>query len=125
MRCPGRLGEAAGCFVKDDCGEGAAAVVLRQGGGVALDVGGEGAGVPGELESDPLVVAGREVRVLPREDGGDACFVRGAFQRQFGVDHAVGVVEHGVGVAHRRLAASSWSWSPVRSSGAAWARKRA
>lgn len=62
-----RLGEAAGGFAENDVGEGAAAVVLRQGGGVALDIGGEGAGVPGELEGDLPVVAGREVRVLPRE----------------------------------------------------------
>lgn len=39
-----RLGEAAGGFAEDDFGEGAAAVVLRQGGGVALDVGGDRAG---------------------------------------------------------------------------------
>jgi hypothetical protein len=67
-------------FSEDDFGEGAAAVVLGQGGGVALDVGGDRAGVPGELEGDLLVVAGREVRVLPREDGGDECLVRGAVQ---------------------------------------------
>ncbi|MEV5546522.1 hypothetical protein AB0L35_10375 [Streptomyces sp. NPDC052309] len=50
------MGEAAGGFAEDDFGEGAAAVVLRQGGGVALDVGGEGAGVPGELEASGLTV---------------------------------------------------------------------
>ncbi|GAA2285885.1 hypothetical protein GCM10010415_65140 [Streptomyces atrovirens] len=43
----------AGGFVKDDLGEGAAAVILRQG-GVALDVSGNGAGVSGELEGDLL-----------------------------------------------------------------------
>lgn len=68
--------------------------------------------------------AAREVRVLSRKDGGDERFVRGAVEGEFGVDQAVGVVEHGVGVAHRRLAASSWSWSPGRLSGADWARKR-
>ncbi|MBD0420213.1 hypothetical protein H0H10_13740 [Streptomyces sp. TRM S81-3] len=52
-----RLREAAGGFAEDDFGEGAAAVVLRQG-SVAVDVGGEGAGVPGELEGDLLVSRG-------------------------------------------------------------------
>lgn len=47
-----RLGQASGGFAEDDFGEGAAAVVLGQGGGVALDVGGECAGVPGQLEHD-------------------------------------------------------------------------
>jgi hypothetical protein len=50
---------------------------------VALNVSGDCAGVPGQLERDLLVVAGREVRVLPREDGGDERFVRGAIQREF------------------------------------------
>jgi hypothetical protein len=84
-----------------------------------------GAGVPGELEGDLLVVAGFEVGVLPREHGGDECLVRGAVQREFGFDQAVGVVEHGVRVTHRRPAASFWSWSPGLASGAWTARKRA
>ncbi|MFC8918312.1 hypothetical protein ACFT5C_21320 [Streptomyces sp. NPDC057116] len=58
---------------------------------MALDVGGEGAGVSGELEGDLLVVAGREAGVLPGEDGGDECFVRGgAVEEEFALDQAVG-----------------------------------
>ncbi len=45
-----RLGQVAGGFAEDDFGEGAAAVVPRKGGGVALDVGGDCVGVPGQLE---------------------------------------------------------------------------
>ncbi|UNM11850.1 hypothetical protein J4032_10100 [Streptomyces formicae] len=120
-----RCGQASVGFAEDDFGEGAAAVALGQGGGVAADVGGHGAGVPGELEGDLLVVAGFEVRVLPREHGGDERFVRGAVQREFGLDQAVGVVEHDVRVAHQCLAASSWPWLSVLSSGAWMARKRA
>lgn len=70
------MGETAGGFAEDGFGEDAAAVVLRQGGGVALDVGGDRAGVPDDLEGGLLVVAGREVRVLPREDSGDELSVR-------------------------------------------------
>lgn len=114
-----------GGYAEEDFSEGATAVVLGQCGGVAPDVGGHGAGVPDELEGDLLVVAGFEVGVLPREHSGDECLVRGAVQREFGFDQAVGVVEHGVRVTHRRPAASSWSWSPGLASGAWTARKRA
>ncbi|TXS59595.1 hypothetical protein EAO76_42385 [Streptomyces sp. sk2.1] len=72
--------------------------------------------------------AGVEVGVLPCEDGGDECFVRGAVWGEFGLDQAAGVVEHEVLVAHRCSAASSWWWSPGPASevaGAVWARKRA
>lgn len=80
-----RGGEAAVGFTEYDFGEGTAAVALGQGGGVSSDVGGHGAGVPGELEGDLLVVAGGEVRVVPREDGGHEGFVRGAVQGQSGL----------------------------------------
>lgn len=56
-------GQASGGFAQDDFGEGAAAVVLRQGGGVAPDIGGHRAGVARQLEDDLLVVARFEVRV--------------------------------------------------------------
>ncbi|CAM5543815.1 hypothetical protein I6J42_34595 (plasmid) [Streptomyces californicus] len=84
-------GQAAFGFAEDDFGEGAAAVALGQCGGETPDVGGDRAGVAGELEGDLLVVAGREVRVLPREDGGDEGLVRGAVQGQFGVQQALGI----------------------------------
>ncbi|MFC7924544.1 hypothetical protein [Streptomyces cinereoruber] len=58
--------------------KGSAAVALGQGGGEAPDVGGDRAGVAGELEGNLLVVAGCEVRVLPREDGGDEGLVHAA-----------------------------------------------
>ncbi len=74
-------GEAAVGFAKDDFGEGAAAVTLGQDGNETPDVGGELAGVPGELEGDLLIIAGCEVRGLPGEDGRDECLVRGAVQR--------------------------------------------
>ncbi|MFI5771212.1 hypothetical protein ACIA74_22215 [Streptomyces sp. NPDC051658] len=79
----------------------------------------------GRLKSDLLVVPGCQVRVLPREHGGDERFVPGAVQGEFGFDQAVGALERGVGAAHLRLAVSSWS--PMLSSGAwvVWARKRA
>ncbi|MFC9753678.1 hypothetical protein [Streptomyces sp. NPDC056921] len=113
-----RCGPAPVGFVGDGFGEGATAVALRQDGGVAPDVDGDGAGVPGQSDGDLLVVAGLEVRALPREDGGDERFVRDAVQREFGLDQAVGGVEHDVRVAHRPRAASSCSWSPGVASGA-------
>lgn len=47
---------------------------------MALPVGGDRAGVTGRLEGDLFVVAGFEVRVLPREHGGDERFVGARFR---------------------------------------------
>ncbi|OKI40098.1 hypothetical protein A6A29_40020 [Streptomyces sp. TSRI0281] len=50
--------EAALCFGEDDLGQGAGAGVLVQEIGVVADVGGDGAGVAGQLEGDLLEVVG-------------------------------------------------------------------
>lgn len=63
-----RCRQAADGFAEDDFGKGAAAVTPGQRGGVAPDVGGDRTGVPGEPESDLLVVADCErVGAGPRE----------------------------------------------------------
>ncbi|MFE3073890.1 hypothetical protein [Streptomyces sp. NPDC059247] len=65
---------------------------------MAGEVGGQGAGVSGELEGDLLVVAGGEGRVGPGEDGGDERFVRRSAEGESGLDQAARVVDYDVGV---------------------------
>jgi len=79
---PQRDRETAGSFAEDDFGKGAAAVVLRQGGGVALDIGGHCPSVPGQME-DNLFMLGtgdRSMALCRASDCGDGRVRTGARQ---------------------------------------------
>ncbi|MGY3676709.1 hypothetical protein ACVWXU_000332 [Streptomyces sp. TE33382] len=71
-----RCGQAALCFGEDDLGQGPGTGVVVQEIGVTPDVGGDGAGVAGELQGDLFVVVrGEGGGVGPGQDGGDETFV--------------------------------------------------
>lgn len=68
-------------FGEEDLGQGAGPGVLVQELGVVADVGGDGAGVTGQLQGDLLeVVRGEGGRVGPGQDRGDQPLVGGTVQ---------------------------------------------
>ncbi|MEV6078820.1 hypothetical protein AB0L80_27480 [Streptomyces sp. NPDC052069] len=73
--------QAALFFGEDDLGQGAGPGVLVEEIGMVADVGGDGAGVAGQLQGDLLeAVRGESSRVGPGQDCGDQAFVGGAVQ---------------------------------------------
>lgn len=72
---------------QDDVGEYLGPAALRQLVRAAPNVGGDGAGMAGQLEADLLVVAfGERVLAGAREDGLDEALVRFAVERELRLD---------------------------------------